>query len=182
MPEAKITSALREARSICRTASPLGEILLVANMRGDALAGLYLAGQKYHPVVPSLWRDDPRLPILREAVRQLREYFAGTRTRFDLPLDPAGTPFQRKVWREIAAVPAGTTISYAELARRCGKPAAIRAVGAATGRNPMTVIVPCHRIVGSDGSLTGYAGGLERKRMLLDLEARAAAGAVRRVA
>ena len=114
-------------------------------------------------------------------MRELREYFAGARTRFDVPLDPAGTPFQRKVWREIAAVPCGTTISYTELARRCGRPAAVRAVGAATGRNPMTVIIPCHRIVGSDGTLTGYAGGLDRKRALLELESRAA-GAVRRVA
>ena len=182
MAEAKTTPVAREARSICRVASPLGEILLVANARGDALAGLYLDGQKYYPVVPPEWRDDPRRPILREAARQLREYFSGVRTRFDLPLDPAGTPFQRKVWREIAAVPRGATISYAELARRCGRPAAVRAVGAATGRNPMTVIVPCHRIVGSDGTLTGYAGGLARKRLLLDLEARGAAGAARRVA
>jgi methylated-DNA-[protein]-cysteine S-methyltransferase len=182
MAETKTTSAAREARSICRTASPLGEILLVANARGDALAGLYLDGQKYHPVVPPQWRDDPRLPILREAVRQLREYFSGARTRFDLPLDPAGTPFQRRVWREIAAVPCGATISYTELARRCGKPAAVRAVGAATGRNPMTVIVPCHRIVGSDGSLTGYAGGLALMRLLLVLETRAVAGTARRVA
>lgn len=182
MPEANTTAASREARSICRTPSPVEEILLVANARGDALAGLYLAGQKYYPVVPPAWRDDPRLPVLREALRQLREYFAGARTRFDLPLDPPGTDFQRKVWRAIAAVPAGATISYAELARRCGKPAAIRAVGAATGRNPVTVIVPCHRIVGSDGSLTGYAGGLDRKRKLLDLEARAVSDAARRVA
>ncbi|HEX7327535.1 MAG TPA: methylated-DNA--[protein]-cysteine S-methyltransferase [Casimicrobiaceae bacterium] len=178
---ARTNSALHEARSICRIASPLGEILLVANARGDALAGLYLDRQKYYPVVPPLWHEHPRLPVFREAVRELREYFAGARTRFDVPLDPAGTPFQRKVWREIAAVPCGTTISYTELARRCGRPAAVRAVGAATGRNPMTVIIPCHRIVGSDGTLTGYAGGLDRKRALLELESRAA-GAVRRVA
>lgn len=179
MPETSTSSKARAstARAICRTASPLGEILLVANERGDALAGLYLARQKYYPAVPAAWHEAPRLPVFREAIQQLREYFAGTRTRFELPLDPAGTPFQRKVWREIAKVPCGTTISYTELARRCGRPAAVRAVGAATGRNPMTVIVPCHRIVGRDGSLTGYAGGLDRKTILLELEGRVAPGA-----
>lgn len=186
MPETKSkpTGGARsgEARAICRIASPLGEILLVANERGDALAGLYLERQKYYPAVPDAWHEAPRLPIFREAVRQLREYFAGVRTRFELALDPEGTPFQRKVWRTIAAVPCGKTISYAELARRCGRPDAVRAVGAATGRNPMTVIIPCHRIVGSDGTLTGYAGGLDRKRTLLDLEARASASAAKTAA
>src|SRR5574337_196380 len=100
--------AAAAARSICRMRSPLGEILLVANERGDALAGLYLERQKYYPVVPPAWHASPRLPIFREAIRQLREYFAGTRSRFELALDPAGTPFQRRVWREIAAVPGGT--------------------------------------------------------------------------
>jgi methylated-DNA-[protein]-cysteine S-methyltransferase len=98
--------------------------------------------------------------------------FAGTRTVFDLPLVPEGTPFQRDVWRAIGAVPFGATITYAELARRCGRPAAVRAAGAATGRNPLTIVIPCHRIVGSGGALTGYAGGLDRKRSLLALEAR----------
>ena len=158
--------------SIARMASPLGEILLTASVRGDALAGVHLEGQKYFPSDPGTWRENPRLPVLREAARQLREYFAGTRTRFDVALDPAGTPFQRRVWSAIGDVPFGETISYAELARRCGKPSAVRAAGAATGRNPITVIVPCHRILGSGGALTGYAGGLERKRALLGLEAR----------
>lgn len=182
MREATKKTASSDERSICRIASPLGEILLVANLRGDVLAGLYLERQKYYPVVPPSWRDDPHLPIFRETMRQLHEYFAGTRTRFDLALDPVGTPFQCKVWRTIAAVPCGTTVSYAELARRCARPAAVRAVGAATGRNPMTVIIPCHRIVGSDGGLTGYAGGLDRKRFLLALESRISSGASRRVA
>ncbi|HEX6137447.1 MAG TPA: methylated-DNA--[protein]-cysteine S-methyltransferase [Casimicrobiaceae bacterium] len=163
-------------------ASPLGEILLVANAQGDALCGLYLDGQKYYPADAAQWREAPGLPVFRETIRQLREYFAGSRSRFDVPLAPAGTPFQRQVWRAIAAVPFGATMSYAELARRCGRPAAVRAAGAATGRNPISVIIPCHRIIGSGGSLTGYAGGLDRKRSLLELESRPAPRATRKVA
>ena len=154
----------------CRTQSPLGAILLVANAPGDALCGLYLEGQKYFPADAGACRESPRLPVFRSAVKQLSEYFAGARTTFDLALAPGGTPFQRDVWRAIAAVPFGETITYAELARRCGRPAAVRAAGAATGRNPLTIVVPCHRIVGSGGTLTGYAGGLDRKRALLALE------------
>ena len=156
--------------STCRVPSPLGEILLVADATGEALCGLYLAGQKYFPTGASQWSERRSLPLLRDVAAQLREYFAGARERFDVALAPAGTPFQRSVWSEIAKVPFGETISYAELARRCGRPAAVRAAGAATGRNPITVIIPCHRIVGSAGALTGYAGGLERKRKLLELE------------
>lgn len=156
----------------CRTPSPLGTILLVANSSGDALAGLYLDGQKYYPDDADAFRDSPRLPVFREAVTQLREYFAGTRTEFHLPLAPEGTPFQRGVWNAISGVPFGATISYGELARRCGRPSAVRAAGAATGRNPLTIVIPCHRIMGSGGALTGYAGGLDRKRALLTLEAR----------
>ena len=156
----------------CRTPSPLGTILLVANPSGDALSGLYLDGQKYFPEDADACRDSPRLPVFRDAIAQLREYFAGTRTAFDLPLAPTGTPFQRDVWTAISAVPFGATISYGELARRCGRPSAVRAAGAATGRNPLTIVVPCHRIMGSGGALTGYAGGLDRKRALLELEAR----------
>jgi methylated-DNA-[protein]-cysteine S-methyltransferase len=168
--------------SISRTPSPLGEILLVANPPGDALAGLYLARQKYFPAAADTWHEAPRLPLFRETIRQLHEYFAGSRTRFDVPLAPAGTPFQRRVWDAIRDVPYGETITYGELARRCGRPAAVRAAGAATGRNPITVIVPCHRIVGSGGALTGYAGGLDRKRALLALEAQPASGIARKVA
>jgi methylated-DNA-[protein]-cysteine S-methyltransferase len=163
---------MHSSLSTCRMASPLGEILLVADARSAALCGLYLAGQKYFPPEAGRWREAPRLPVFRQAVGELREYFAGVRTRFDVPLAPAGTPFQRRVWSAIADVPFGTTITYAELARRCDRPSAVRAAGAATGRNPITVIVPCHRIVGSGGALTGYAGGLERKRALLALESR----------
>ena len=105
------------------------------------------------------------------AVRQqLAEYFAGTRREFTLPLNPEGTEFQRRVWDELTRIPYGTTISYSELARRLGDPAAVRAVGRANGANPLWIIIPCHRVIGADGSLTGYAGGLEVKRSLLELE------------
>ena len=104
------------------------------------------------------------------AAIQLEQYFAGERTSFDLDLELAGTPFERRVWDELRAVPYGETASYAEIARRIGRPSACRAVGRANGRNPIAVVVPCHRVIGSDGSLTGYAGGIEMKRALLDLE------------
>jgi len=102
--------------------------------------------------------------------RQLEEYFAGERTIFDIPLAPEGAPFEREVWRALEEIPYGETVSYGEIARRVGQPTAARAVGTANGRNPIAVIVPCHRVIGADGSLTGYGGGLERKRLLLELE------------
>jgi methylated-DNA-[protein]-cysteine S-methyltransferase len=105
-----------------------------------------------------------------ETVRQLREYFDGSRTRFELSLAPEGTPFQRAVWEELARIPFGERISYGRLARRIGRPRAIRAVGAANGANPIAIVIPCHRVIGSDGSLTGYGGGLAIKRWLLDHE------------
>lgn len=108
--------------------------------------------------------------VLRAAATQLSEFFAGTRTSFDLPLAPTGTPFQRRVWAELRRIPWGERISYGELARRIEAPDAVRAVGAANGQNPIAIIIPCHRVVGADGSLTGYAGGIRRKRRLLDLE------------
>jgi len=156
----------------CSMPSPLGTILLVADAPGEALGGIYLERQKYFPEDVAAWNESPRLPVFRKAVAQLREYFAGARTDFDLPLAPEGTPFQRDVWTAIGAVPFASTITYGELARRVGRPSAVRAAGAATGRNPLTIVIPCHRIVGSGGTLTGYAGGLERKRILLTLEAR----------
>src|SRR5262249_49741977 len=107
---------------------------------------------------------------VRETARELREYFAGARKEFDIALAAEGTPFQTSIWRAISSVKYGHSITYSELARRAGHPEAVRAAGTATGRNPITIIVPCHRIVGSDGSLTGYAGGLERKRALQELE------------
>jgi len=154
-----------------RRATPLGAIRLVA--RGGRLAGVYFDGQKYDAREGPDWRDVPDDPLLREAARQVDAYFAGRLARFDLVLGPDGTPFQQRVWRAIAAVPTGTTITYGELAQRVGSPSAVRAAGAATGRNPLSIVVPCHRIVGAGGALTGYAGGLDRKRALLALERRA---------
>ncbi|MBI1943700.1 MAG: methylated-DNA--[protein]-cysteine S-methyltransferase [Betaproteobacteria bacterium] len=151
-----------------RFESPFGGMLLAASDRG--LSGVYFDRQKHHPRRGSEWQHAPDNPHLQRARRQLAEYFAGKRKQFDLVLDPGGTDFQKAVWKAIAGVPYGETISYGELARRAGFAEGARAAGAATGRNPIGIVVPCHRIVGSDGSLTGYAGGLERKRALLALE------------
>lgn len=151
--------------------TPLGRVRLARTARG--LAGLWFEGQKHHPgelPVPHAGDD----PLLCEAAAQLQRYSAGTLTRFDLPLDLLGTPFQRAVWQALLRIPAGRTCSYGELAHAISKPAAARAVGAAVGRNPVSLVVPCHRVLGAGGALTGYAGGLERKRALLALEARAA--------
>ena len=148
--------------------SPHGQMLLVAD--GDGLSGVYFDGQKYLPQIASQWRRDARHAMLRQTRRELAEYFGGARKRFEVALAPSGTPFQRSVWKAISSVGFGQTISYGELAKRAGCPGSARAAGAATGRNPIGVIVPCQRIVGSNGSLTGYAGGLERKRALLALE------------
>jgi methylated-DNA-[protein]-cysteine S-methyltransferase len=147
---------------------PQGRMLLVAQDAG--LCGVYFDSQKYLPEVDSAWRREPGHAIVRQARRELAEYFAGERRRFDTALAPEGTPFQRSVWKAISSVAFGETISYGELARRAGCPGSARAAGAATGRNPIGIVVPCHRIVGANGSLTGYAGGLDRKRALLALE------------
>lgn len=152
------------------THSPHGRMLLVADEK--ALTGVSFVGQKYAPRVAKDWTRDAAHAPIAKAKRELAEYFAGRRRRFSVRLAPRGTPFQRKVWKAIAGVAFGRTIPYAELARRAGRPGSARAAGAATGRNPIGVIVPCHRIVGADGSLTGYAGGLSKKRALLALEAR----------
>jgi len=148
--------------------STYGRILLVAVDAG--LSGVYFDGQKHHPRLGKEWRHDARNALLRQAKRELAEYFGGERKRFETMLAPEGTSFQRRVWKAISTVDFGTTITYSELARRAGFPGSARAAGAATGRNPIGIIVPCHRIVGSNGSLTGYAGGLEKKRALLALE------------
>jgi len=148
--------------------SPLGPLTVVAD--GGVLSGLYLPGHVRGPGPESLGdRDDDGFD---EVTKQLAEYFAGTRTAFSVPVAPAGTPFQQSVWRELMSIPYGQTRSYGQLANTLGGPHLTRAVGSANGRNPISVVVPCHRVVGSDGSLTGYAGGLPRKRFLLDLEAR----------
>lgn len=153
--------------------SPLGPLTLVAE--GDALAGLYLDGARHRPVLEHP-RDDRALPAVRE---QLEAYFAGELTDFDVPLAMTGTPFQQGVWAALRDIPYGETWSYGRLAAHLGRPGASRAVGLANGRNPVCVVVPCHRVVGSDGSLTGYAGGLERKTWLLALESTGPAAAGR---
>jgi len=145
--------------------TPLGKLRFTATAAG--LTGIAFEGDRYAPPRADAWIHDPAFPVLREAALQLDAYFAGRRSRFELALAASGTPFQQRVWAAIASVPAGETLSYAELAQRAGCPGSARAAGAATGRNPLAIVVPCHRIIGSDGSLTGYAGGLERKRALL---------------
>lgn len=147
--------------------TPLGDVLLARTETG--LAGAWFAGQKAHPgPLAAPRRDDD--PLLREAASQLADYFAGRRSHFDVPLDLRGTAFQCKVWRALQGIAGGRTSSYGRIAREIGSPQAVRAVGAAVGRNPVSVIVPCHRVLGGDGSLTGYAGGLHRKTALLRLE------------
>ncbi|XVS68156.1 methylated-DNA--[protein]-cysteine S-methyltransferase [Actinosynnema sp. CA-299493] len=146
--------------------SPVGELTLVA--RDGVLAGLYLPEHRHRPALETFGERDAS--PFGEVVAQLAEYFAGERTVFDLPLSPAGTPFQRTVWDALKEIPHGETVSYGELAARIGRPTASRAVGLANGKNPISVIVPCHRVVGSTGALTGYGGGVERKRVLLAFE------------
>lgn len=146
--------------------SPVGPLTVVAH--DDELVGLYLGDQRHLPPRTSFGqRDDSVLPDVRE---QLSAYFAGELHDFTVPLAPSGTPFQRQVWSALRDLPYGSTCSYADLAVAVGRPTAVRAVGAANGRNPLIIVVPCHRVIGSGGSLTGYGGGLARKRFLLDLE------------
>ena len=147
--------------------SPQGTMLITATPKG--VAGVYFKGQKHFPKRRD-WQLDRRNPLLKRAKRELAQYFAGRRRRFGVALDPQGTPFQRSVWKQIAKVGFGETLTYGELARRAGRPGSARAAGAATGRNPIGILVPCHRIMGANGALTGYAGGLGRKRALLALE------------
>ena len=144
--------------------SPVGELLLTA--AGGALTGLWMPVEVHGPPA-GMARDDDALAHVR---RQLAEYFAGERREFDLPIAPRGTPFQQLVWAELQRVRYGQTITYAELAARVGRSTAIRAAGAANGRNPISIVIPCHRVIGSNGSLTGYGGGLDAKRALLELE------------
>lgn len=138
------------------------------------LTGAWFIGQRHFDGPDPAWSETADHPLLQAAGRQLADWFAGRRRDFDLPLDPQGTPFQRDVWTGLCRIGHGQTRTYGELAADLGKPSASRAVGAATGRNPLSIIIPCHRLVGRDGSLTGYAGGLERKRALLAFEAGAA--------
>lgn len=152
--------------------SPLGDLLISTS--DGSLSGLWVTP---HDRVPrDGWRRDDAQPLLVEATRQLDAYFAGERQDFDLPVQAAGTPFQQLVWAALREIPYGTTTSYGVLARRIGRPGASRAVGLANGRNPISIVVPCHRVIGANGTLTGYGGGLDRKRLLLGLESATLAG------
>jgi methylated-DNA-[protein]-cysteine S-methyltransferase len=147
--------------------SPIGPLLLTGD--GEALRGLSMQGGRRPVAIGSDWqREDDAFGAVRT---QLRQYFSGRRSAFELDLALAGNPFELTVWKALAQIPYGTTTSYGTLAQRIGHPSAARAVGLANGHNPIAVIVPCHRVIGADGSLTGFGGGLERKRFLLDLEA-----------
>jgi methylated-DNA-[protein]-cysteine S-methyltransferase len=161
---------MKFAPDVCQSSfdSPLGRITLAATDQG--LAGLWFEDQRHRPP----WHDWPERgehPVLREATRQLQAYFDGERTEFDLPLDlRAGTQFQQSVWHALLHIPYGVCTTYGAIGAALDKPQAVRAVGSAVGRNPLGIIVPCHRVLGADGSLTGYAGGLGRKAALLTLE------------
>ena len=150
--------------------SPVGRLTLVASDTG--LAAVLWENDNPKRVPLAITGEDASHPVLRDAERQLKEYFAGTRTTFDLPLDFHGTKFQKLVWAALLAIPFGQTRSYGEIAQALGKPGASRAVGAANGRNPISIVAPCHRVIGASGKLTGFAGGLEAKAHLLALEAK----------
>ncbi len=154
-----------------RMGSPIGPLLIAGDEFG--LRFILFDAVKDAPQPGPDWRESGR-GILAETVCQLREYFAGKLTRFDLPVAPAGTPFQLDVWRELQRIPYGTVISYSQLAGRIGRPRASRTVGAANAANPIPIVIPCHRVIGSDGSLTGYGGGLAIKETLLKLERQSA--------
>lgn len=149
-------------------ASPVGDLTLVASDKG--LVAILWENDSPDRVKLGAVEEDAGNPLLEATEAQLREYFAGTRTRFDLPLDFRGTDFQKSVWAELLAIPFGETRSYGEIAMKLGRPTASRAVGAANGRNPISIVAPCHRVIGSTGKLTGFAGGLAAKEYLLGLE------------
>lgn len=148
--------------------SPVGELTLVASERG--LAAILWENDNPQRVPLGPLAEDPQHPVLLEAERQLTDYFAGKRKSFSLKLDFAGTEFQKRVWEALLTIPFGETRSYAQIAQQIGNPKAVRAVGAANGKNPISIVAPCHRVIGSSGKLTGFAGGLEAKALLLSLE------------
>lgn len=150
--------------------SPVGELKLVASDKG--LAAILWENDVPDRVRLGAMAEDAAHPVLVEAAKQIGEYFAGTRTAFDVPLDFRGTEFQKSVWAALLTIPFGETRSYGEIARAVGRPTAFRAVGAANGKNPISIIAPCHRVIGTNGTLTGFAGGLEAKALLLVLEGR----------
>ena len=160
---------LRAKHYVCKTMdSPIGRLTLVATDEG--LAGILWDNDPPRRVRLNIEAEDKRHPVLVETERQLKEYFAGTRKAFDVKLDIDGTAFQRKVWNALLTIPFGETRSYGQIATQIGNPRAVRAVGAANGRNPVSIIAPCHRVIGSTGKLTGFAGGLDVKAQLLALE------------
>jgi methylated-DNA-[protein]-cysteine S-methyltransferase len=145
--------------------SPVGKLKLVAN--ANALVAILWERERPNRIKLAMLKCNPQQPILVETERQLQEYFAGTRNEFHLPLEPTGTEFQKKVWRALREIPFGQTRSYLEMAKSIGSAKAVRAVGAANGKNPLSIIVPCHRVIGANGTLTGFAGGIEVKAKLL---------------
>jgi methylated-DNA-[protein]-cysteine S-methyltransferase len=148
--------------------SPLGTLVVTTD--GQALTGVYFEGQRHFKGILTDWREADENTLLDSVCRQLEEYFSGKRAVFEVPLSPQGTEFQQAVWQTLQAVDFGERLTYSGLAEKMGRPDAVRAVAAAVGRNPISVVIPCHRIVGKDNSLTGYAGGLARKAALLELE------------
>jgi len=161
-----MNSAVSEVNTYTQMESPVGPLLLVADDAG--LREILFVNGRHHAKPNPEWSED-EAPV-KETMRQLRAYFAGKLERFDLPLAPQGTPFQLDVWRRLCEIPYGETTSYGELARKIGNPNASRAVGLANGSNPIPIIIPCHRVIGSNGKLTGYGGGLPIKEKLLALE------------
>jgi methylated-DNA-[protein]-cysteine S-methyltransferase len=167
-----MNAAVKEAVWYDYLSTPIGTLLLAADAQGLREVWFETGRQKKEPDL-SWQRHTAKVAF---AAKQLNEYFAGERTQFDLPLHPIGTPFQLRVWHALARIPYGATVSYSDVARRIGEPQAVRAVGAANGRNPIPIVLPCHRVIGANGSLTGFGGGLPTKRFLLALEDRVAHG------
>ncbi len=153
-----------------RIESPIESLLLASD--GESLTSLFMMTQRHGPYFSETWKLDDNAKPFAEARKQLAAYFAGELAEFDLPMKMIGTEFQKTVWRELLNIPFGVTISYGELANRVGNSNASRAVGAANGRNPISIIVPCHRVIGANGKLTGYGGGMERKEWLLAHESK----------
>jgi methylated-DNA-[protein]-cysteine S-methyltransferase len=148
--------------------SPMGTLLAIG--KDDALTDLHIVSGKYVPKLADDWVDSPTLPVFLQLRQELAEYFAGTRKNFTVKLAPEGTEFQKAAWNALTNIPFGETRSYGEQAAAIGNPKAVRAIGAANGRNPIGIVIPCHRVIGANGTLTGYAGGLDKKAFLLRLE------------
>lgn len=151
-----------------QTQTPVGKLLIVSD--GTHVTRISMDEQKYAPDIGKDWVMNEEIPPIKLAIEQFKSYFAGLLEHFDLPIAFHGTAFQERVWKELTKIPFGQTISYGELAKRIGKPKASRAVGLANGKNPIAIVVPCHRVIGANGTLTGYGGGLPRKKRLLELE------------